>query len=626
MTQYADILCAALFLNFFAIAYRCHLCYRLSTLFIRGAKRIRGGRQSRDLHGLCLPLRADAQSRPDLDSVVEDAAALIEGKDVVHTTSINPQHDMTQRHRRLLYLTYLPVYLLATCADWLQGPYKYAVYSAYGYDQHDISILFVAGFGSGMSLGSVVGGLADSWGRKRMTLVYCACYTLSCLAKHFRPFWMLLVGRVLGGIATSLLFSVFDAWLIRAHAIRRIDKSYLSDSFSAANFGSSVVAILAGLVANSVVGTTADRGITSTLRPAFQNAARIWTVQEAEDSNHGGDALGPPLNKDDKRWSIAWVYIGGGISAFDLALIPLALCFLLALASWDENYGEECVDSGDGRATAIMASATVASGTNRKGKVKLGMLASLRRASAAVWQSSGILNLCAVSSFFEGAMYVFILLWTPALRALDKHPEEPDYAGPPLGIVFATFMVCCMLGTSVFAILTSMGVRPSRLLVFVLFLSATSCLIISRTSNDTMSYLAMLLFEACIGAYYPAMSTVKGNIVPEDQRAAIYSVFRLPLNLVVLLNLLSNLRFEQSFGLCSAMLALSIALQLRVVAYEGGHSPTMNVSSDSRPIVKTKDSILMDDDVTEEIIDKDLNREHNKGRVKRRHSLSLEHS
>ena len=31
--------------------------------------------------------------------------------------------------------------------DWLQGPYVYALYSSYGFSQHDIAVLFVAGFG-----------------------------------------------------------------------------------------------------------------------------------------------------------------------------------------------------------------------------------------------------------------------------------------------------------------------------------------------------------------------------------------------------------------------------------------------------------------------------------------------
>jgi Sugar-tranasporters, 12 TM len=43
---------------------------------------------------------------------------------------------------------YLLVYLLGTMSDWLQGPYVYALYSDYGYAQHDIAVLFVAGFGS----------------------------------------------------------------------------------------------------------------------------------------------------------------------------------------------------------------------------------------------------------------------------------------------------------------------------------------------------------------------------------------------------------------------------------------------------------------------------------------------
>jgi len=64
------------------------------------------------------------------------------------------------RHAHLLR-KYLVVYLLAALSDWLQGPYVYALYDAYGYSQHDIAVLFVAGFGSSMVFGSFVGGMAD---------------------------------------------------------------------------------------------------------------------------------------------------------------------------------------------------------------------------------------------------------------------------------------------------------------------------------------------------------------------------------------------------------------------------------------------------------------------------------
>jgi hypothetical protein len=46
-------------------------------------------------------------------------------------------------------------------ADWLQGPYVYAVYDSYGFNQGDIANLFIVGFGSSMIFGTIVGSLAD---------------------------------------------------------------------------------------------------------------------------------------------------------------------------------------------------------------------------------------------------------------------------------------------------------------------------------------------------------------------------------------------------------------------------------------------------------------------------------
>jgi MFS transporter, MFS domain-containing protein family, molybdate-anion transporter len=65
-----------------------------------------------------------------------------------------------------------------------------------------------------------------------------------------------MLGRLLGGVATSLLFSVFEAWLIRSHADAKLGKNFLSQSFSAAAYGNSLVAILAGLVANKAASST----------------------------------------------------------------------------------------------------------------------------------------------------------------------------------------------------------------------------------------------------------------------------------------------------------------------------------------------------------------------------------
>lgn len=102
-------------------------------------------------------------------------------------------------------------------SDWLQGPYVYALYSEYGFSKGDIGLLFIAGFGSSLLFGTVVGGFADRYGRKLNCLLFALLYGLSCITKHFNDFNILMIGRLLGGVATSILMSAFETWMIHEH-------------------------------------------------------------------------------------------------------------------------------------------------------------------------------------------------------------------------------------------------------------------------------------------------------------------------------------------------------------------------------------------------------------------------
>ncbi|KAL4419074.1 hypothetical protein ABPG77_002215 [Micractinium sp. CCAP 211/92] len=160
----------------------------------------------------------------------------------------------TSNEFRLFRNNYLVVYSLMMAGDWLQGPHVYALYQHYGFGMGDIGKLFIAGFGSSMVFGTVVGALADKHGRKRAALTYCITYTLGCLTKHFNSFWVLAGGRVLCGVATSLLFSAFESWLVAEHNKRGYNSDWLGNTFSQAVFlGNGLMAILAGQVANVLV-------------------------------------------------------------------------------------------------------------------------------------------------------------------------------------------------------------------------------------------------------------------------------------------------------------------------------------------------------------------------------------
>uniref|UniRef100_A0A914N109 Molybdate-anion transporter n=1 Tax=Meloidogyne incognita TaxID=6306 RepID=A0A914N109_MELIC len=147
---------------------------------------------------------------------------------------------------------YLLVYGLAVAGDWLQGPHVYALYQSYDLTKHQIELLFIAGFGSSLIFGTFVGSFADKFGRKANCLFYAFLYSIGCLTKHFSSFNILLIGRLLGGISTSILFSAFESWLICEHNKRQFDEEKLKSIFAKQTWTNSLIAILSGIFAQQV--------------------------------------------------------------------------------------------------------------------------------------------------------------------------------------------------------------------------------------------------------------------------------------------------------------------------------------------------------------------------------------
>lgn len=166
------------------------------------------------------------------------------------------------RARRSFLTWYLVVYVCVTSADWLQGPHIFAVYrDEMGLPEEVVARLFSVGFLSGAVGAYFVGGLADRFGRRLMCQVFCLAYAGSCASVlrtlHPRVPVLLYAGRVLGGVATSILFSAFEAWAVsefRARGLRGL-RAFFALLISV----NSVVAILAGVVSEWLVAWTGTR-------------------------------------------------------------------------------------------------------------------------------------------------------------------------------------------------------------------------------------------------------------------------------------------------------------------------------------------------------------------------------
>lgn len=361
---------------------------------------------------------------------------------------------------------YLVVYSLAMAGDWLQGPYVYRLYEHYGFERGDIGRLFIAGFGSSMIFGTIVGGLADKHGRRRAALIYCASYALGCITKHFNSFWILFVGRVFCGIATSLLYSVFESWLVGEHTKRGFNSDWLGGIFSqAVFFGNGLMAIVSGLVGHSLVET----------------------------------ASLPP------------------VAPFDAAFLVLVVAAFIIITTWTENFGE----------AGAHTPATEG----------------FQRAAKLIISEPKIALLGAMQALFEGSMYTFVFLWTPALSPNGEHI--------PHGMIFACFMVASMAGSALAGRLLSQGshIKVERYMQIVFLISAI-CFIVpvvyrqdanvglnaadqSLSWEGKMQLVAFCIFEACVGVFWPSMMTMRSSYVPEEMRSTIINFFRIPLNLFV---------------------------------------------------------------------------------------------
>jgi hypothetical protein len=140
---------------------------------------------------------------------------------------------------------------------------------------------------------------------------------------------------------------------------------------------------------------------------------------------------------------------------------------------------------------------------------------------------------------------------------------EPGLPNPPFGHIFSGFMIMCMLGSRVFGYLSQ--TYKIETIGFWMLIVAGSCHLVPLIfGNVIIRFFAFLVFEACVGVYFPMMGTLKGQIVPEDLRSTIYNVYRVPLNAIVVGVLVMKLDTATSFAFTTAMLGMCATAQLKL--------------------------------------------------------------
>jgi len=398
-----------------------------------------------------------------------------------------------------LQIRFLLVFWLLRCADWLQGPYFYQVYSSKVFQGVPASLavvsnLFLTGFASTALFGPLVGRWCDSKGRKRGTLLFAFLYSLGAASTKSQILWVLLFGRVMSGIGTSLLFSAPESWLVGEAMSKESGGDYLGETFGLAYAGDALVAIIAGQLAGAAAGA---RGPT-----------------------------GP----------------------FELSIGFLAAGAALASFLWKENKAEKAVVSSHDGNTSSSADPTIRDALKvvmDDPKIMLvGAVQSLFEAamyifvlqwppavSAVVANAFGGTDGTPYGTVFSCFMASCLLGSTIFGQLVKRNVPTETSTSAMLTVATVAMGIAAWVSTS-----TTVVAMPLAALVAAFF-----------------------AFEGCVGMYFPSIGTLRSKYVPDSHRSVIMNLFGIPLNVLVVSVFLSIKRLGVSGALSVSTGALALA-------------------------------------------------------------------
>jgi hypothetical protein len=488
------------------------------------------------------------------------------------------------------------VYVFATFGDWIQGAYLYALYREHGFTMQSIGFIFVLGYASSAFLGTIVASLGDRYGHKVNCVLYGFAYAFVCVVSSRRSdVFSLYFARVLGGICYSLLFSSFEAWAIAECDRKKIHRRNLARLFASATFFNALSAVVAGIIGNAVVDTFSRKN-------GYYTGSQSRTLPRLQTADEARVERPLPELRIKTSLFVTEKEPNEFAPAFDVAAGALFLCGCLCASLWvnnktkvnredeendegDENASfeedgdEEDEDREDEEdATKMPPRGRTLRKTRRKRRG--GILESFK----IVATRPELLSLGTTNSLYEAALHVFVFIWTPALEK-RKDADQTVSGFVPHGVVFSLFMTCKMLGSMTYSILSSVqrkrpyvnvsvsgdnsnntSIAQTRKSLRYVFLAAAISFFWTVVFKESyfVALFAFCAFEFGLGVYWPAMAVLRGELVPNNLRASVTSVFRVPLNVLVVMLLTAAGRASERALLlcCAAMMSFCFILSV----------------------------------------------------------------
>ncbi|CAN8101844.1 unnamed protein product [Discula destructiva] len=384
---------------------------------------------------------------------------------------------------------FLAIYLLAMTPETLAGPYLWSLLrDDKGLPEAVVVALFATAYTSAAVSALVVGFLADRYGRRKACLVQCVFHATGCATVVFgggECLPVLFVGRVLAGVGLTLLWTVFESWMVtewNARGLENKDGGSMSEMFGMMTLWNCACAILGGVLCHSMVSILGSKmwpfgsaiilqGIAVVL--IFRNMNENFGLRDAKSSETYDD--GPPDIVGRGRFGDVRIW----------ALTLATCCFegttFLVVFFWPSVLKSAHNDADAG---------------NKDSDIPYGV----------------------ISAALMAAMIIGALSFNAGCSP-SSSPTRP--AAAERGHSATRTPVCLLLGAVAAA-------SASLLSLSILQLGGGS---------EAAHFCMFLVFEVANGVYTPSMAYIRGLVVDERGRTGLYGLMKIPLFVFVILAL-----------------------------------------------------------------------------------------
>lgn len=421
-------------------------------------------------------------------------------------------------------INYLIVTVAIMLADGLQGTHLYVLYEGYGFS---VASLYCLGFVTGAVTSPITMPLVDRFGRKKSALLYCALEIFINMLEQYPVLIGLVASRMIGGITTNLLSSVFETWLDTEYRRQGFDPEQyeivMRDSVVASNLAAIASGYLAHELAERLGPVGPFEGAVFCTVVALAIVMGMWTENYGTSSQHDAETkkVSSYLKdafqtfKSDSRVLRVGIIQGctaGSIQIFIFLWSP-------ALRQFAQN-----------------APSTVF-GLDTHGEPAYGLI-------FGAFMFMGVVGGMVAPYVRQGVT----LLLSPLAKSTEDVVEvEGEGKIRPMAVEFLAafcYFVCAVL------LLTPCLVSQEGPLSFSLALGA------------------FLVYELIIGIYMPCEGVIRSLYIPADARCSLLTLPRIIVNIAVALGVVSTnfISLTTAFYSVSFLMTVSAIMQLSLVS------------------------------------------------------------